>query len=518
MSDCQEEDTRSPLWVTHVSLMAANEASVRVRFVAGSGSSTKLAGELPSTPFDLPADMNRLGLSEVVNHVLGTASAPTPFDFVCDGRLLRTSLRKHLAQSGQSLEDIIEVSVVLAIPAPRSAGQSAAPDWLGTVAAGERLVIGGAMDGALTAYLVRPAGSDGPMLDERPTRAWLGHAGAVRASDLMEAGGLPHTVVATGGKDSIARLWRLRQVPSSSPIAASSSSGSSSLRAPAGSDSGRLEVECAAILSGHEASVSAVSIAPGVQRAASGDWDGSLCVWDARVAVLTAEEARGVAGEAGGPGGSLRAGAAAGDSTRASKKRLRATPSDEPSDELSSDASSVSVLEPSSRLVHAHQGPVSGLAWVGDGTLVTSSWDHSVRVWDLARGVATLRLSAGKVCTGLAVSGGGLTAATSHPDHAVRVWDLRDGADDAPLRGLALRGHAAWVSAVAWRPGHAHHVASASHDGRVLLWDTRSPSGPLHTVHTHTGQALAVAWAGAAAVVSGGEDRAVRASVLPTSW
>lgn len=46
-------------------------------------------------PLELPAKLTRYGLSELVNHLLQQAP-PVPFDFLADGELLRTSLRKFM--------------------------------------------------------------------------------------------------------------------------------------------------------------------------------------------------------------------------------------------------------------------------------------------------------------------------------------------------------------------------------------------------------------------------------------
>ena len=41
---------------------------------------------VPNTPFEVPAKFSRLGLSEVVNHLLALP-APVPFDFLINGEV-----------------------------------------------------------------------------------------------------------------------------------------------------------------------------------------------------------------------------------------------------------------------------------------------------------------------------------------------------------------------------------------------------------------------------------------------
>lgn len=86
----------------------------------------------------------------------------------------------------------------------------------------------------------------------------------------------------------------------------------------------------------------------------------------------------------------------------------------------------------------------------------------------------------------------------------------------------AYKAHTAPVSAVAWRPQSGHHVVSASLDGTVKLWDSRSAL-PLATLADAEGSKLsAVAWgsrpaaSGAALyVASGGEDAVLRQYGVP---
>ena len=47
------------------------------------------AFRVSESPITVPGKLTRYGLSEVVNHLLGTET-PTPFDFLVDGVLLRT--------------------------------------------------------------------------------------------------------------------------------------------------------------------------------------------------------------------------------------------------------------------------------------------------------------------------------------------------------------------------------------------------------------------------------------------
>lgn len=79
----------------------------------------------------------------------------------------------------------------------------------------------------------------------------------------------------------------------------------------------------------------------------------------------------------------------------------------------------------------------------------TSSWDHSIRVWDLERQDCVQTLSGSKVVTCMAVSSSQATqqplVASGHPDHRIRVWDVRVGPEEAAGK-RALGACGSWVS------------------------------------------------------------------------
>ena len=78
------------------------------------------AYRVSESAIEVPGKLTRYGLSEVVNHLLG-ADAPTPFDFLIDGVLLRTSLAKLALRLGKSAEATLEVEYVPALGPPKEA-------------------------------------------------------------------------------------------------------------------------------------------------------------------------------------------------------------------------------------------------------------------------------------------------------------------------------------------------------------------------------------------------------------
>jgi WD40 repeat protein len=74
--------------------------------------------------------------------------------------------------------------------------------------------------------------------------------------------------------------------------------------------------------------------------------------------------------------------------------------------------------------LEGHSRPISALAVLPDGKLASSSWDKTVRVWDVASGACLLTL-AGHTSYVLALAvlpDGKLASGSSSHDNNIRVW------------------------------------------------------------------------------------------------
>ena len=102
-------------------------------------------------------------------------------------------------------------------------------------------------------------------------------------------------------------------------------------------------------------------------------------------------------------------------------------------------------------------------------TLVTSNFNGTVRLWDMASGrvVQTLDGHTDLVYKGVLSPDEKILASCSR-DGKIKLWDLATGRE---LRTLA--GHTMPVKAVAFSPD-GKQLASASNDGTLRLWDVAS--------------------------------------------
>ena len=449
---------------------------IRISFVLDASVGTKETPdgeplEVPSEPIAVPATTRRRGLSAIINHLLDRkvekdakdgsddesgsdsdsdsddeAKLPSiAFDFLVNGRLLRTGIEAAARREGLSLETAVKVHYFPAARAPTGEGESEElPDWITamssccTSAAGSAtggtadVLFAGTADGAIRAF-----GCDEGGITELSTIG--AHAGPIKCiASLPDANAnASGCLVASGSIDQTLVMHHMEK----NKLALHSVFGG-----------------------GHTNSICSVALmrqSEGKAVMASGDWDGNLSVWKVPST---------------GDGGN--------STNKASKKKQKTS---------SASATSVEVEEVrSSSSWKAHASNISGMAYThgSNGTkLITGSWDHSLKVHDLERQDCILTLNGSRVVTALGRCHNSDVVASAHPDCTVRLWDMRvhakAGAESTSVSDTTLRpSHKAWVTDVQWSPTDPYVLATTSHDGTVKVWDIRS-SLPLHTVRAH---------------------------------
>jgi ribosome biogenesis protein YTM1 len=495
----------------------AAEVRVRLRFITRDPTI-----RVNEVPLAVPVALNRRGLSEVINHLLGvrggTKGGGTKgsvaveeeegdktnaggYDFVIENQLLRCSLDKFLRATGLSTEVTVNVEYYRTLQAPIEGTRSKPEDaWVGSLVAcqGGReggVVVAGGYDGNLRCY---PAQDFSQSVEE-----WsLAHTGPVKAvaafrSETEEGG--ESSVVVTAGKDKLVKTWRLSAAAADTSNRIKKGTGIAAAAA--------VVVRPVSVLVGHENSVECVAVR-GKQQVLSGDWSGMMCFWKL---------------EGGGEMPSIPASSSSIIATQKRKKRRMDGGQVGEEDGSAAAQAVASTLTPVS-VLKAHSQCISSMEWhpADVSRVFTSSWDHSIKSWDLERQDCVQTLNSSKVVTSLASSAGGLVAA-GHPDGRLRVWDLRSSSTDNGVGVMpatpgkrVLAGCGSWISGVAWHPRRENVLAALTHDGLLRVWDLRATK-PLHTLTAHKGKALALCFGrsggeeGAAwPLLTGGADGVVR--------
>ena len=130
-----------------------------------------------------------------------------------------------------------------------------------------------------------------------------------------------------------------------------------------------------------------------------------------------------------------------------------------------------------------HTDLVTSVSFSADGqTLVSGSWDKTVRLWDVRTG-SLLRTLTGHTedVNSVSFSSDGQTLASGSwgPNGPIRLWDVSTG---ETLR--TLKGHRGSIYSVSFSPD-GQTLASGSSDETVRLWDVRTGS-LLRTLTGHT--------------------------------
>jgi ribosome biogenesis protein len=426
----------------------------------------------------VPANLTRYGLSQIINHLLGL-DPPRPFDILIADNLLRTSLHKHVLDASLSTEAVLEVKYTPAVLPPTPKEEHVHDDWIAAIA--EIALSDGSSVVAKSERKAAPSSPSGnPLLatgcydgivrlwqDNTCVNSFGAHAGAVKAVLAVKTSGQ----LLTTGDDGTARAWTW---------------GGNATNAPS----------MVAALKGHTASIEAAACRNDGDRCVTGGWDGQALLWRAGRALATSAEQSGE-----------EAASSAGRKKRKGSSDGRSVPTG------GHEEAPLSALS-------GHKQCVAALAWPADDIVMSGSWDHSVKVWDVEVGVCVDTLMHNKAvhCIATPSDGKAAVVAFGGPEKVLRIWDRRqreagEGLNGDGLSAFAVRSfssHSGWISCLAWHPSSEHHVVSGSYDGTAKLWDLRA-AVPLATLEIGNEQVLACAWVhGGTAIATGGVDCVLR--------
>ncbi len=154
-----------------------------------------------------------------------------------------------------------------------------------------------------------------------------------------------------------------------------------------------------------------------------------------------------------------------------------------------------------------HSSRVTAVAWSRNGaSLVSASFDKTVRVWNAANGdmTQTYRGHSDRV-QAVGWSLDGRLVASAGNDRTVHVWNAATGA----LQRI-YSGHSDAVLGLAWSPD-GMRIASASADKTVQVWEMATGRN-IFSYRGHTDAVCAVVWSpDGKRLATGGNDKVVQA-------
>jgi len=379
---------------------------------------------------------------------------PIPFEFIVAGtnsRLLRKGIEKEARQHGISLEEALSITYFPATTTPDlSDEQEQLPDWVSCLSCNmldSTILSSGCYDG--TIHILSRGNGDDLSLNKS------------------------HSIsVATGPIKALATVQRGDKHPKQ-PLWIAASSLDHSLSLLQYSTETGLEVYGQGIQEDTSSAIASLDFCKATDASlllASGDGNGTIRIWDFDTVTGSPDP-------------------------ETKKKQKTATGTKGVQREF----------KPHVTMESAHSQLVSGLSWGNHSSenrthLISGSWDHSIKLWDIEKQDCLLTLNGSRVisCLDTSYHTEGVVA-TGHPDCTIRLWDVRVQTTNqsAVIADQTFRpSHKAWISDVQWCPTNPYQLASTSHDGTVKLWDIRS-SNPLHTVRVFakTEKGMCLVWA-----------------------
>ncbi|XP_072949191.1 ribosome biogenesis protein WDR12 homolog [Epargyreus clarus] len=226
-------------------------------------------------------------------------------------------------------------------------------------------------------------------------------------------------------------------------------------------------VECVITCRGHDKGVECVAVSADAKKFVTGGWDTNICLWSASLDDV--------------------------DHVPDKKKNK-------------SEHGNSKVQKPQSTL-QGHKECVSGVQWMDYNTVLSSGWDHLLKIWDCELGGIKQEIAGNKAFFDVDWSPLNNSMITASADRHIRLYDPRS---TESIVKATYTSHTNWVQSVRWSKTRDTLFLSAGYDSKVKLWDTRSPVTPLYDLSGHEDKVMCCDWSNPSLLISGSCDNTLR--------
>ncbi|XP_053609172.1 ribosome biogenesis protein WDR12 homolog [Plodia interpunctella] len=224
-------------------------------------------------------------------------------------------------------------------------------------------------------------------------------------------------------------------------------------------------VDCVVTCRGHEKGIECIAVSADGHKFATGGWDNNICLWSASISE---------------------------DDNAPAKKKSK------PEHVNTRDALTT---------LKGHREAVSGVKWMDFNTVLSSGWDHLLKIWDCELGGIKQEIAGNKAFFDVDWSPLNNSIITASADRHLRLFDPRS---TESIVKTTFTSHNGWVQSVRWSNTRDTLFLSAGYDGQVKLWETRSPRTPLYDLSGHEDKVLCCDWSNPSLLISGSCDNTLR--------
>ncbi|XP_055839380.1 ribosome biogenesis protein WDR12 homolog [Episyrphus balteatus] len=158
--------------------------------------------------------------------------------------------------------------------------------------------------------------------------------------------------------------------------------------------------------------------------------------------------------------------------------------------------------------LQGHKECISAVQWIDSETILSGSWDQTLKIWNLNLEGIQSEITANKSFFDVSYSPLNKLIITASADKDLRLYDSRS--NHGPVIRNSYLGHSQWIQSVTWSKTNEYLFLSGGYDNQNKLWDLRSTKASLYELLGHSDKVLDVDWSNPKYFVSGGADNSVR--------